>query len=105
MIGYSGGAPATGFRVVSESTSLVLGDDFVVADAGGASIVITLPAASAAPGKAYGIKARTGIGTAVSVQSAGGAIDGAGELRLAVDGRVRELRSDGIEWHVTGGFG
>ncbi len=98
-------APGLG-SVLSKSSAygIKVTDDMIVADATSASFALTLPLASAAPGKEFKIKQINSGAHTVTLQTSGSdTIDGAATVVLTPDGVTMAsitVKSTGTTWYI-----
>ena len=99
-------AGSTALRNVTTVTTNYLataGNDVVLADVSGGALSVTLPDAATSEGKVLAVKKSDGSTNDVTVQSAGGLIDGNVSVTLSGSGGARpalEAVSDGANWYI-----
>lgn len=75
--------------------------DFVLADASGGAVTVTVPSAATSRDKMVAIKRVSVLGGVVVVASSGGLIEGLSSLVLDSFGDLAMLLSDGIDWWLA----
>lgn len=94
-----------GYAINSTSNSLNSGSASLQFIAAGETVVMTLPAASAAPQKVFMFKRTDATGNNVSVETQGGdTFDGSGTSRPLIRNQVLSVASDGDDWYVIEDF-
>ena len=94
-------------EIVSTTTAVTVAypvvdtDEIVLADATAGAFPVTLPAANATPGRRITVKKIDASINAVTVESAGGTIDGAASVALTAQNWTVEVVSGGTNWWVA----
>lgn len=94
--------PLPSVREVSASTSATVSDDYVLADATGGVITVTLPAVSGNVGVVLTVKKLDASGNAVTIDgNASETIDGVTTKSLTTQYQSYTIVCDGVEWWVV----
>jgi len=97
-----GGATRGAYRSVTTSGNVVSGDYFIVADATGGAITMTLPPAALVPGRIYVFKRINSGANTVTVDAYGSeTIDGALTHVLSPQWNSITIISNGTAWYIT----
>jgi len=97
-----GGATRGAYRSVTTSGNVVSGDYFIIADATGGAITMTLPPAALVPGRIYVFKRINSGANTVTVDAYGSeTIDGALTHVLSPQWNSITIISNGTAWYIT----
>jgi hypothetical protein len=97
-----GGAARGAYRSVTTSGNVVSGDYFLICNAAGGSITLTLPPAALVPGRIYVFKRINSGANTVTVDAyASETIDGALTHVLSPQWNAITIISDGTAWYIT----
>jgi hypothetical protein len=97
-----GGATRGAYRSVSATGNVVSGDYFLICNAAGGSITLTLPPAALVPGRIYVFKRINSGANTVTVDAyASETIDGALTHVLSPQWNSITIMSDGTAWYIT----
>lgn len=88
-------------RTVTTTYTMAPRDRVILADGTGGAFTVTLPTAVGRKGQQSLTVKRTSAAGNITIASAGGTIDGATTVTLAAQYALREVISDGANWHIV----
>ncbi|RYF66035.1 MAG: hypothetical protein EOO39_23770 [Cytophagaceae bacterium] len=98
------GSLSTAIGVKTSSYTLTTADSFLIANAAGGALTVTLPTAVGTNGRTYTIKKSDSSANQVTILAASGqTIEGSASLTLNSQWQYSILTSDGLNWIITGG--
>jgi hypothetical protein len=96
-----GGATRGAYRTVTTTGNVVSGDYFLICNAAGGSITLTLPPAALVPGRIYTFKRINSGANAVVIDPSGAeTIDGAATYTLSAQWNSVTIMNNGIAWFI-----
>lgn len=88
-------------RSVTTTYTMAPRDRVILADGTGGAFTVTLPTAVGRKGQQSLTVKRTSAAGNITIASAGGTIDGATTVTLTAQYALREVISDGANWHIV----